>query len=108
MRHALHRPITCAGTLLLAMAWPLGANASAQLALDHGCYSCHGVNLREEAPSFERLAQKLANYKGDAAAQQKFVDKYRAGEMFGHIDAHERLSSDSAKALVQWLAEGAH
>ncbi|HEY5580037.1 MAG TPA: c-type cytochrome [Rhodoferax sp.] len=106
MRHALHSKIICASALLLAVAWPLAANASAQLAVDHGCYNCHGPNLRGEAPSMERLAEKLSKYKGDSAAQQKFVDKYRAGEMFGHIDAHERLSLESATALVRWLAEG--
>ena len=106
MRHALHSKIICASALLLAVAWPLAANASAQLAVDHGCYNCHGPNLRGEAPSMERLAEKLSKYKGDSAAQQKFVDKYRAGEMFGHIDAHERLSPESAMALVHWLAEG--
>ena len=113
MRHALHSRTFCASgrtfcasALLLAVAWPLAANASAQLAVDHGCYNCHGPNLRGEAPSMERLAQRLSKYKGDSAAQQKFVDKYRAGEMFGHIDAHERLSPESAMALVHWLAEG--
>jgi len=106
MRHALHSKIICASALLLAVAWPLVANASAQLAVDHGCYNCHGPNLRGEAPSMERLAERLSKYKGDSAAQQKFVDKYRAGEMFGHIDAHERLSPESAMALVHWLAEG--
>lgn len=106
MRHALHSRTFCASALLLAVAWPLAANASAQLAVDHGCYNCHGPNLRGEAPSMERLAERLSKYKGDSAAQQKFVDKYRAGEMFGHIDAHERLSPESAMALVHWLAEG--
>jgi len=106
MRHALYSRTFCASALLLAVAWPLAANASAQLAVDHGCYNCHGPNLRGEAPSMERLAQRLSKYKGDSAAQQKFVDKYRAGEMFGHIDAHERLSPESAMALVHWLAEG--
>ena len=106
MRHALHSRIFCASALILAVAWPVAANASAQLAVEHGCYNCHGANLRDEAPSMERLAKKLGKYKGDPAAQQKFVDKYRAGEMFGHIDAHERLSLESATALVRWLAEG--
>jgi len=106
MRHILRSAIAYASALLLAMAWPVLANASAQLAVDHGCYNCHGVNLRDEAPSMQRLADKLSKYQGDPAAQQKFVDKYRAGEMFGHIDAHERLSSESATALVHWLAEG--
>ena len=112
MNHTSHRPpmqhqIAGAGTLSLAMALPLAAQASSQLAIDMGCYSCHGAALRDEAPTFGRLSSRLAKDKGDPAAQQKFVDKFRAGEMFGHIDAHERLSPESAKALVRWLADAA-
>ena len=107
MLYNLHRKIMGFNLLLLAMAWPMAAQANAQLAIDMGCYSCHGANLRDEAPSIERLAERLARYKGDPSAQQKFVEKFSAGEMFGHIASHERLSPASAKALVQWLAEGA-
>lgn len=107
MRHSPQHRITFASTLLLALAWPLAAQASSALALDKGCYSCHGASPRGEAPRFEQLPSRLSKYKGDLAAEQKFVDKYRAGEMFGHIDAHERLSPESAKVLIHWLVEGA-
>jgi len=90
----------------LSLAWVASAEANPQLALEHGCYSCHGANLRGEAPSFERLAGKLAKYRGDAAAQARLVTEYRAGEPFGHIDLHERVSLQTATALVKWLAEG--
>jgi len=82
------------------------AQASTQLATEYGCTNCHGVNLRGEAPSFERLAGKLAKYKGDDAALAKKVTSYRTGEAFGHIDAHERISLEAATALLRWLAEG--
>jgi cytochrome c551/c552 len=85
---------------------PTSARASEQLAAHFGCLSCHGAYPRDEAPSLERLSAKLAKFKGDAAAEAKFVTQYRAGEMFGHIDAHERLSPDAASALVHWLVEG--
>ena len=93
--------------LLAALSAPLTLRASPQLAIDKGCYNCHGANLRGDAPSIDQLSTKLARLKGDAAAQQRFVDKFRAGEMFEHVDTHERLSPESAKPRIQWLAEGA-
>lgn len=107
MAHSLHLKATVIHALLLILALPLAAQASSALAVDHGCDNCHGLYLREEAPNFERLSTRLSKLKGDLPAQLKFVDKFQAGEMFGHIDAHERLSPESAKALVHWLAEGA-
>lgn len=106
MRHFKQTRITFATTLLLALAWPLAAQASSQLASDKGCYNCHGATLRGEAPGFDRLSSRLLKYQGDLAAEQKFVDKYLAGKMFEHVEAHERLSPESAKALVHWLVEG--
>ncbi len=111
MNHTRHQSplprLAWAGTLLLALGLPFAAQASSQIAIDKGCYSCHGPNLRDEAPNLQRLAGRLSKYKGDPDAEQKFVGKYLAGEMFGHIDAHERLSPESAKVLIHWLVEGA-
>lgn len=84
------------------------ACASANLATEHGCINCHGNTARGEAPSFERLAGKLAKFKGDEAALATFVVKYRQGQAFEHVDAHERLSPEAATALLRWLSEGAH
>jgi cytochrome c len=106
MRHALRHRITLAATLLVALTWPLAGQASSQLASDKGCYNCHGTALRGEAPSFERLASKLARYQGDPDGEQKFVTQFLIGEMFQHIDAHEQLTPESAKALLHWLVEG--
>jgi len=83
------------------------AMAGSELATSKGCYSCHGAYLRGDAPAFERLSRRLARLKGDAAAEQKFVGSYRAGEFLQHIDAHERLTAESAAALIHWLVEGA-
>jgi cytochrome c551/c552 len=96
------------GLVLVALGLGLSANAQAdqQLAMEYGCYSCHGAYLRSEAPSFARLTARLSKYKGDAAGQAKFVDKYRLGDAFDRVDAHERLSHEAATALVHWLAEG--
>ncbi|MDD2918989.1 hypothetical protein [Rhodoferax sp.] len=94
----------CLGVGALALTG--AAHASPQLAIDHGCYSCHGAYPRGEAPNFESLASKLGKYRGDADAVAKFVTKYRTGEPLEHIDAHERLSAETATTLVHWLAEG--
>ena len=107
MRHSIQHCTTLAGMLLLAIGWPLAVQGSPQLVIDKGCYNCHGSYLRSDAPSIERLSRKLSKFKGDPVAEQKFVDKYRAGEMFQHIDVHERLSAESAKVLIHWLVEGA-
>jgi cytochrome c len=104
MQHPL---ITLSAALLIAASLSTAAQASSQLAVEKGCYSCHGAQGRGEAPSFERLAAKLAGLKDDAAAEQKFVDKYRAGEAFERVDTHERLSPASAKLLIHWLVTGA-
>ncbi len=102
---SLKSTLTCA--LLLTLVSPMAAQASTALAVEHGCYSCHGLYLRDEAPNFEHTSSRLAKYKGDAVAEQKFVESFRTGQMFGHIDAHERLSAEAAKALIHWLVEGA-
>jgi cytochrome c len=86
---------------------PLAAQANSQLAVDKGCYACHGADRRADAPTFEQLSRRLGRLKGDATGEQKFVEKYGRGEMFEHIAAHERLSQESAQLLIHWLVEGA-
>ena len=107
----MHLPTKLSATLavvfFLSAAWSQDAQASEQLAIDKGCYNCHGANLRGDAPAFDRLSSRLSRLKGDAAAEQKFVDEYRAGELFQHIAPHERLTPESARALIHWLVDGA-
>lgn len=107
MPDSLPLKIALMKALLLALAWPLTAQADSALAVEHGCYSCHGLYLRDEARNFERMASRLSKYQGDVSAEHKFVENFRAGEILSHIDAHERLSAKSAKALVHWLVQGA-
>jgi cytochrome c len=106
MRHALQQRLTATGALLVALACPLAAQASSQLALDKGCYSCHGARQRGDAPTFERLSSRLQKLRGDEAAQQRWIEKYRAGEPLEHITAHEQLTPEAARALVRWLIDG--
>jgi cytochrome c len=95
------------GLLLLALAAPLASQASSALAVEMGCYNCHGMPPRADAPSLERLAARYAKRKGDAAAEQRAVDELLQGEPLRHIPAHERLSPETARRLIRWLADGA-
>jgi len=77
------------------------------LAVEMGCYNCHGAPTRADAPSFERLAAKFEKRRGDAAAEQHVIDELRRGEPLEHIPVHERLSPETARSLVRWLFDGA-
>lgn len=81
--------------------------ASAQLALDKGCYSCHGEPPRRNAPSMAQLAADYARYRGQPDAPRKLADQLREGSLFAHIAAHERLSAEECEALMRWLIDGA-
>jgi cytochrome c551/c552 len=96
-----------AGLLLAVLALPLAGQAASPSAIDMGCYNCHGAYRRGEAPSFEQLAAKFGGHKGDAAAEQRLADKWRKGQWLEHIDAHERVGPETARALFHWLVEGA-
>jgi cytochrome c len=95
------------GCLLLLMMFAPAAQASAQLATDKGCYSCHGEPPRRGAPGMAQLAADYARYRGQADAPRRLTDKLREGGLFGHIAAHERLSQEECEALMRWIIEGA-
>ena len=38
--------------------------SSAQLALDKGCFACHGEPPRKNSPTFDQLAKDFARYQG--------------------------------------------
>lgn len=84
-----------------------GAQATAQMALDKGCYSCHGNPPRKNVPSFEQLAADFAKYRGVPSAESELASKLREGHIFGGIQAHERLSEESALLLIHWIIQGA-
>lgn len=95
------------GCLLLLLAYAPATLASAQLALDKGCFSCHGEPPRRSAPSMNQLAGDYARYRGQVDAPRRLADKLREGGLFGHIAAHERLSREESEALMRWIIEGA-
>lgn len=105
-----NRMAWCGRPALTALAWALlalPAQASPQLALEKGCYNCHGESPRKGAPTFPQLAADYAKYRGQQDAARKLADKLRAGRLFEHIDAHERISQAECEALMRWLIDGA-
>ena len=94
--------------LSLALAQPaLPAWANAQLALEKGCLGCHGEPPRRGVPSVAELAARYARYHGQSEAPRQLAEKLRAGSLFGHIAAHERISQHECEALMRWLIDGA-
>lgn len=91
----------------LALATPLSSQAGAALAVEMGCYNCHGTPTRADAPGFDRLAAKFEKRRGDPAAEAHVVDELRRGEPLQPIPVHERLSPETAHLLVRWLFDGA-
>jgi cytochrome c len=104
---ATRRVAWAAGLLVWAGLQPLPVRASAQLALDKGCYSCHGTPPRRTTPSMDLLATGYAKFRGQPDAAARLAAKLREGGLFSHIAAHERLSPDEAQRLMQWLIDGA-
>lgn len=90
------------GLLGAALAAPLPSQAGSALAVEMGCYNCHGQPLRADAPSFERLATRFEKRRGDAAAEQHAFGEFRSAG----VQLHERISDETARQLVHWLFEG--
>lgn len=109
MNHPLHRPRRALGIVLAVAAALNGApvHADMQLASDKGCYNCHGTPPKKKTPTFAQLAADYAKYRGDATAVRRLAEKLRSGSIFGHVDAHERLSESDAERLVRWITDGA-
>ena len=94
-------------TVWVALCPPAVAQASgAQLAADKGCYNCHGEPPRKKTPTFAALAKDYAQYRGQPDKESALAEKLRAGSFLSHIDAHERLSAEDARALVHWIISG--
>lgn len=112
----MNRPCTNAmatSALFLLQACSIGlaltsvGQASELLALEKGCYSCHGSAQKTGLPTFEHLAAKYAKYQGQTDAASKLASKLREGHLIGGINAHEQLSQESALILIHWIIDGA-
>ena len=83
------------------------AQSASALALDKGCYSCHGSSPRKNAPTFDQLAKDYAKYQGQTATEVTLAEKLHEKHLFGGIKAHEQLTQENAALLVHWIIEGA-
>jgi cytochrome c len=93
--------------LLIGVPMIASAQSNSLLALDKGCYSCHGDPPRKNIPAFEQIASRYAQYQGQTNAAASLAEKLRAQHVFGGINAHEKLTQENALKLVQWIIEGA-
>lgn len=93
--------------LVAGLGWPLAgpAHADAALALDKGCFSCHGDPPRGKAPTMAALAQRYATLSAaELAARAERLCEHR---LIGGIAAHEKLTPEESLRLVRWIAAGA-
>ena len=90
--------------LTAALAAPLPALASAELAKKHNCFACHQVDKKTVGPSYKDVAAK---YAGDKSAEAKLVDKVKKGGVgvWGQIPMPPNSAAPDAdvRALVKWI-----
>lgn len=101
-------PVRVGAGLALALALsPVAWAGGAQLASDMGCLNCHGSAPRGDAPSFERLGQRLEGRRGDSGVADHLTREIAETGGRNGIVGHRQLSPAATRELVQWLAEGA-
>jgi cytochrome c len=98
--------------LLLALINPtlapaLDADGAQTLARQSGCFKCHAVDKKKDAPAYRDVAAK---YKGNAEAEAKLIHHITSGERVKFEDGHEEdhkivKSKDPVeiKNLVDWI-----
>ncbi len=90
-----------------AVAADPAAAAAQALAKKHNCLTCHGIDNKVVGPGLREVARKHAG-RGDALAylQNKIVAG--GSGVWGAIPMPaQTLPADDAKAIAQWLADGA-
>lgn len=87
----------------LASAASLPALASAELAKQHNCLSCHSVDKKVVGPSYKDIAAK---YKGQSV-EAALIDKIKHGSkgVYGQIPmpANANVPDADVKTLVKWI-----
>ena len=108
----LHRIALTAGLSLLALgtagaAQAADAAAAQMLARQSGCFKCHAVDHKKDAPAYQDVAAK---YKGKPEAEAKLTHHITSGERVKFEDGHEEdhkivKSKDPAESqnLVDWI-----
>jgi cytochrome c len=87
---------------------PTTGNTSAlEIAKKNSCLSCHGLNNKILGPGFSDVAKR---YKSDASAEMLLIDKVKNGGSgnWGSMamPAHEKMSNEDIKLLVNWILAG--
>ena len=87
----------------LASTASLPALASADLAKQHNCLSCHSVDKKVVGPSYKDIAAK---YKGQSV-EAALIDKIKHGSkgVYGQIPmpANANVPDADVKTLVKWI-----
>lgn len=65
-------------------------------------------STQKNVPAFEQIAEDYARYRSMPSAEAELAEKLRQGHLFGGVRAHQRLSEETARALVRWLISGGH
>lgn len=95
-----------AAVLLVAMAAPMLAAASPQLAMQAGCVTCHATDKPMVGPSWRAIA---ARYKGQPNAAALMAERVRKGgvNVWGKVPMPatpaDKLKDADLKALVSWV-----
>lgn len=90
-----------------AVATDPAAAAAQALARKHNCLACHGVDNKVVGPGLREVAKKYAG-RTDAAAYLAHKIVAGGSGVWGAIPMPaQTLPADDAKAIAQWLADGA-
>ena len=103
------KPAADSGSTATSNAASLAASlAAVALTQKYSCVACHGIENKIVGPGFRDVAKK---YTGRADAVDYLTGKIKAGGsgVWGAIPMPPQTLSDAeAKAIAQWLAEGAN
>jgi cytochrome c551/c552 len=99
---AAARPAAAAATA----ADPAAAAAQA-LARKHNCLACHGVDNKVVGPGLREVAKKYAGRSDAMAYLQQKIQGGSSGVWGAIAMPAQTLPADDAKAIAQWLADGA-
>ncbi|MBP8270706.1 MAG: c-type cytochrome [Sphaerotilus sp.] len=90
-----------------ALAAPLSAHASLDLAKKNACMACHAVDKKLVGPSYLEVAKKYADQKDAVEALAASIKKGGSGK-WGPVPmpAQAALSDADAKTLAAWVLGG--
>jgi cytochrome c len=94
-------------TLMAPTAMAVDANTAQMLARQSGCFKCHAIDKKKEAPAYRDVAAK---FKGTADAEAKVIHHLTAGAKVkfedGHEEDHTKVKSKNdadIKNLADWI-----